>query len=157
MSQVPEGRPVEETELLSRCREAGLKATPQRLAIYRELWTRTDHPTPEDLFNAVRAAQPALSLATVYKTLDTLVGAGLVHEVEHTGDKKRYDANVSPHHHLVCTRCGRIEDFEDSKLSLAPKKSFTRGFIAERVRVQVLGSCARCAKLQGGKRKRRES
>ncbi len=149
----PEGRSVEEAELLSRCREAGLKATPQRLAIYRELWSRTDHPSPEAIFQAVRVSQPALSLATVYKTLDTLVEAGLVHEVEHTGERKRYDANVDPHHHLVCTRCGRITDFEDRSLSEVATQSFAPGFIAERVRVQVLGACAECASVSGEKRR----
>ena len=61
--------------MIERCREAGLNVTPQRIAIYRALLASEDHPTPEMLYRAVSRDMPSLSLATIYKTLDTLVDA----------------------------------------------------------------------------------
>jgi Fur family peroxide stress response transcriptional regulator len=133
---------------LSRCRERGMSATPQRIAIYRVLLESEDHPSPEMLYGRVRVQMPSLSLATVYKVLDALVGLGLVHEVAAISGTKRYDANMDKHHHLVCTQCGTIVDFYDRELdAVAPPRRAPKlgGFIAEAVSVQVLGVCARCA------------
>ena len=63
-------------ELVRRCRDAGLNVTPQRLAVYRALLESDDHPSPEQLYQRVRVAMPSLSLATIYKALDALRGAG---------------------------------------------------------------------------------
>jgi Fur family peroxide stress response transcriptional regulator len=132
--------------LAERCREAGLKATPQRLAIYGALVATAAHPSPEDLFKAIRPAMPSLSLATVYKTLDALERAGLVVQVAVVADTKRYDANLSPHHHLICTRCRGITDFADPALDEVPTPpaSLLGGFVRARVQVQVFGRCAAC-------------
>jgi Fur family transcriptional regulator, peroxide stress response regulator len=133
---------------LGRCRERGMSATPQRIAIYRVLLQAEDHPSPEMLYGRVRVQMPSLSLATVYKVLDALVELGLVHEVAAISGTKRYDANMDKHHHLVCTQCGTIVDFYDRELdAVAPPRRAPKlgGFIAEAVSVQVLGVCARCA------------
>jgi Fur family peroxide stress response transcriptional regulator len=129
-------------ELAARCREAGLKATPQRLAVWTALLKTTAHPGPDDVFRAVRAELPSVSLATVYKTLDSLEEAGLIDRVPARGPK-RYDANQAPHHHLVCKRCGAIRDFHDPALDLeAPS---VPGFVAQGVNVQITGVCDECA------------
>jgi Fur family peroxide stress response transcriptional regulator len=136
-------------DLVSRCRAAGMSVTPQRMAIYRALLEADDHPSPDSLYSRVRADLPSLSLATVYKVLEALVALGLVHEVANVSGIKRYDANIEQHHHLVCTHCGTIVDFYDLKLdALQPPRRASRvtGFVAEKVMVQVLGSCARCAR-----------
>lgn len=126
-----------------------MNVTPQRLAIYEALVRSEEHPTPEDLFKAVRKTMPSTSLATIYKTLEALEKLGLAHEVPQTGGSKRFDGNVGSHHHFVCTRCKRIEDFEDSRFdTLAPSKK-PRGFKARTVSVQVLGECERCVRGRG--------
>ena len=137
------------SDLVSRCRSAGLSVTPQRMAIYGALVESEDHPSPEMLYSRVRAQMPSLSLATIYKGLDTLVELGLVREVAAMSGIKRYDANLEQHHHLVCTQCGKIIDFYDRKLdAVAPTRRSHKlvGFIPETVSVQVMGACARCAR-----------
>ena len=73
MARPPRDRSVEHIEsFLNRCRAAGLAVTPQRLAIFRRLVATDRHPSAEELHAVVRREMPTLSLATVYKTLDTL-------------------------------------------------------------------------------------
>src|SRR5262245_21066885 len=133
-------------DLLRRCREAGMNVTPQRVAVYRALLESEDHPTPELLYRRVRPKMPSLSLATIYKCLDALAELGLAHRVPVAGDRKRYDANVERHHHLVCTRCHRVTDVYDERFdAIAPPRRLD-GFVAHAVSVQVTGLCAPCAR-----------
>ncbi len=131
--------------LKERCKQAGLAVTPQRLAIYQALYQSFDHPSPEALFDRVKPQMPSISLATIYKTLETLVNIGVASELPATGDTKRYDANMGRHHHLVCDACNAIEDFYDASLELAAPKS-KNGFIPRTVSVYVHGLCRRCSK-----------
>lgn len=134
------------TEFMDRCREAGMNLTPQRLTIYRALLEAKDHPSPEALFEQVRPGMPTLSLATIYKTLDTLAEMGLVSELPATGDARRYDANMQPHHHLVCTGCGKVTDYHDRALArIAPPKGLP-GFRAHQVSVHIRGLCDDCVR-----------
>lgn len=133
-------------ELMRRCRDEGMNVTPQRAAIYRGLLESEDHPSPEVLYRRVHRRLPSLSLATVYKALDTLVALGLVREVDVAGDAKRYDANLDRHHHLICTGCRKVTDFCDEGLdAAAPSKRFS-DFVARTVSVQVFGLCNACAR-----------
>lgn len=133
-------------ELMRRCRDERMNVTPQRAAIYRALLESEDHPSPEVLYRRVHRRLPSLSLATVYKALDTLVALGLVREVDVAGDAKRYDANLDRHHHLICTGCRKVTDFCDEGLdAAAPSKRFS-DFVARTVSVQVFGLCNACAR-----------
>jgi Fur family peroxide stress response transcriptional regulator len=136
-------------EAIERFRERGLKPTPQRLAIYRALVRLKDHPSPEGLYKAVRSSLPALSLGTIYKALDALEAAGLVEQVSRIGDTKRYDANLDPHHHLVCTKCRSVIDVmlpADAIPAATPSviNAGQRGFKVTGVHVQFLGICQDC-------------
>jgi Fur family transcriptional regulator, peroxide stress response regulator len=93
------------------CREAGLKVTPQRLEIYRELSGTSEHPSVDVIFQKVRDRMPTISLDTVYRTLSTLEEIGAIIRVEAFDDKAHFDADTSPHHHFVCRDCGAIKDF----------------------------------------------
>ena len=95
--------PTDDESLMRACREHGLRATPQRIAILRALRRHHGHPSPEGLFEEAKLELASLSLATVYKTLDALEQSGVVEEVTLRADSKRYDGNLTPHHHLVCT------------------------------------------------------
>src|SRR5262249_5877219 len=68
------------------------------------------HPTAEEVFQAVRRDIPNLSLATVYKTLDTLVASGLVAKLSDAAGTARYDARREDHYHLRCLRTGLVRD-----------------------------------------------
>lgn len=143
-------KPPDPETLAERCRKAGLKATPQRLAVYRALLEAHDHPSPEAVFRAVQRELPSISLATIYKTLDSLEAAGLVSEVSHLSETKRYDANQTPHHHLVCQRCKKVVDHNDPALDGLLPRSSLPGFTALEVRIQIVGICDACRTSPSG-------
>jgi Fur family transcriptional regulator, peroxide stress response regulator len=91
---------------------AGLRCTPQRLAVYDELSQVPHHPTAEDVYEAVRARVPRISLATVYKALEALVAVGVASKLTpecHTASA-RYDARRDLHYHFRCLRTGTVHD-----------------------------------------------
>ncbi|MEM9373197.1 MAG: Fur family transcriptional regulator [Planctomycetota bacterium] len=92
-------------------RDHGVRCTRQREIVYASLASTDTHPTVEDLLLRVRAADPGISQATVYNTLDTLVSCGLAHRIpsRSAGGPCRYDADVSPHVHLTLPD-GRVID-----------------------------------------------
>ncbi len=131
--------------MMARCRDAGLNVTPQRTAVYRALLESEEHPTPELLFERVKRDMPAVSLATIYKALEALQSLGLVRAVPFVGDKRRFDANDSPHHHLVCERCGSIRDYYDHGFDALVPGHRVRGFTAHSISVNITGICSKCS------------
>jgi Fe2+ or Zn2+ uptake regulation protein len=148
-SPAPSAAPLPEARshaaaLAEACRAGGLKATPQRIAILRVLRAAHDHPSAEQVCARVRESQPGVSLGTVYKALEALEQCGLISEVARVAECKRYDANLAPHHHLVCTDCGAIADHHDDALTPSLPASLP-GFTAASVQVQIFGRCASCS------------
>jgi len=94
-----------------RCRESGLKLTPQRSAIYKALINTDMHPTAEDIYREVRKEMPAISLDTVNRTLLTLAEIGAAFVVEGTGQPRRFDGGLEDHQHFLCIKCGKVIDF----------------------------------------------
>jgi Fur family peroxide stress response transcriptional regulator len=93
---------------------AGWRCTPQRLAVYDQLCRADHHPTAEEVFKGVRGSIPNISLATVYKALETLVDCGLATRLT-AGDASasapaRYDGRGDHHYHLRCLRSGSVRD-----------------------------------------------
>ena len=135
--------------LQAAARKAGVKLTHQRLEIFRELAATEEHPDAESLFRAVQRRMPTVSLDTVYRTLWMLHGLGLVTTLVPQRDGVRFDANLQPHHHYVCVRCGLVRDFESADLNRLPLPEAVKqlGSIAD-AHVEVRGLCARCLKQQ---------
>lgn len=139
-------RTVTLDQIESRCREAGLTLTHQRLVIYQELLAMEEHPSPEAVFERVKPKLPSLSLATVYNNIRAFVEHGLLREVSVHHGSLRLESNLEEHHHLVCTRCKAIEDLHEEDFEpIRLKKSLPRGFEVHRFSVEVLGLCRRCA------------
>lgn len=92
-------------------KEKKLKLTPQRLAVYNYLMNTTAHPSADAIYTDIHVQYPTMSLATVYKALKTLVEVGLVQEINVGEGNFRYDGNSSPHPHLQCLKCGKVDDF----------------------------------------------
>ena len=140
------------------CRESGLRVTPQRMAVYREVVRSEEHPDVETVANRVRREMPTLSLDTVYRALSVLEEAGLVSRVETLSGPARYDANTEPHHHYVCTRCGLVRDFRSDELDdFSPPREVIPWGTVDSVRVQVRGTCTRCKAAGMGRRSRSDS
>ena len=92
--------------------DAGLRCTPQRLAVYDILIQSAHHPTAEDVFQAVRSTIPRISLATVYKSLEALVAVGVATKLTAGigATRSRYDARRDMHYHFRCLRTGTVHD-----------------------------------------------
>lgn len=105
---------MEATKLL---KAHDLKATPQRLCVL-EILAKHEHPSIDELYTQIKAQNPSISLATVYKNLATLAAQGLVVEVNAPNRKTCYDIYETPHMHIVCEKCGAIEDLDFSQLDL---------------------------------------
>lgn len=94
-----------------RCRENGLKITPQRVAVYKALIGTDTHPTAEEVHRMVTLDIHNISLDTVNRTLLTLAEIGAAFQVEGTGQPRRFDGGMEDHQHFRCIKCGKIVDF----------------------------------------------
>jgi Fur family transcriptional regulator, peroxide stress response regulator len=136
-------------DIRSRLSKNNLKVTYQRIVIYEALM-KLDHPTAEDIFNYTREKYPGISLATVYKTLDTFEHNGLVIKVQASGEKYRYDANTDSHNHIYCRQTGKIMDYKDDELEdliyeHLRKKNIDKNFTIDNIQLHITG------KLNGSK------
>ena len=143
-------------ELLEKlCREAGIPCTIQRRALLETVLDRDDHPSANQVFEAVRARNPQISRATVHRNLETLSQMGVITKTCHTGGVARYDARVDIHHHLICLRCNSIVDIDDENLSsLTIPDTSAFGFEVSDFRVQLRGTCRNCRKKISKQRNR---
>lgn len=140
--------------MLRDLKQAGLKLTPQRIAIVRLFAGDDSHPTAQDLYERLRPEFPTMSFATVYNTLDALARAGLAGIVRlpgKRGDAARFDPNTSAHHHAVCDGCGAVLDIAAGTLEPTPgavkkMKRAAPGFTVRAVERIYRGLCAKCAR-----------
>ena len=124
-------------------RTAGYRITGQRKAILDYLVSTLEHPGAYKIFEEVKKVQPGLSLATVYNTLQVLTTNGLIKMLTFKEDN-RYEANLSFHINLLCTSCGRIQDFEAGR-HMSPEEVRERiGFEVMTYRMEYHGLCSEC-------------
>jgi len=137
-------------ELRTALESAGSRFTQQRAAVYGYLSQVTNHPTAEEVFRAVRRQIPRISLATVYKALEALVGSGLARKYAYGDDAARYDCRVEEHLHLRDVETGELRDLPaDYDPALLEKldpaliqRLEQRGFEVTGYRLEVLGRFA---------------
>jgi Fur family transcriptional regulator, peroxide stress response regulator len=134
-----------------RIRGAGLKLTPQRLAVLDYLQRAAGHPTAEQIGAGLNRGRSRAARATVYNALRALRDAGLVSEVRLDGATARYDVNLTPHHHFICRRCGRIDDVSAESIGPRPAYQVGEGYAVEGYEIVLRGLCAACAR-RGEKR-----
>jgi Fur family transcriptional regulator, peroxide stress response regulator len=127
----------------SRLSGAGLKITPQRIAVLEAIISLKNHPTAENIAEYIKANHPNIATGTVYKTLETFVEKGLAKKVKTDRDIMRYDACIDHHHHLYCAKTDRIEDFQDNELQMVLESWFEKhkipGFNIEDIKLQIIG------------------
>ncbi len=106
-------------EIVNLFKQKGIKATPQRTAVYKFLVENRIHPDVETVYNSVVKEHPSFSKTTVYNCLQALTDCGLLIPVKIDNEKIRYDADTSFHGHFKCDCCGKIYDFKcfDEKVS----------------------------------------
>lgn len=138
--------PEELEQVLRDALEAnGQRYTEQRAAVYRCLRDTSSHPTADDVFTSVRVDIPDISLATVYKSLEALVGCGLARKLTYGDGSARYDGRTDPHHHARCLACGRVLDvpgrLDDGLLE---RLGHVPEFEVEGYRLELVGLCRGC-------------
>ena len=138
------------------CRRRGIPVTVQRRVIFSALIEREDHPTVDQVFAEVKARIPGVSRTTVYRTLETLANLGLARRTNHFAASARFDGNMEQHHHLVCTLCGKVIDFQDPSLTIANLPDTRRsGFTLLDYSVYFEGFCSDCKRPANAARPRK--
>ena len=156
MSPDQKRRRVERFE--SAHRESGLPVTLQRRAVFAAILERVDHPTADQVYEAVRARLPQISRMTVYRILATFVWLGLISKTCHLGSTARFDPKIHQHHHLVCLDCGGIIDLEEERLNRIQWPDVRRhGFEITDYHIHFRGRCARCREKSEPSRSRRQA
>ncbi len=134
---------------VERCREHGLKVTPQRLAVYKALLQLPVHPSADAVYKRVSTDNPTISFDTVNRTLLTFADIGVVETVESHSGVRRYETDIAPHHHLHCVKCGEIIDFCDSDLDAVKVPArIAQEYQVFGKRVVIRGICPKCAKKE---------
>jgi len=128
-----------------KCRQAGLKITPQRLAVYRALILSDEHPSADMVYRQLRRDFPSISLDTVNRTLLTLTQIGVAFVVEGSGRVRRYDGNLENHQHFRCVNCGKVIDFHCEQFDDIPiPDDIGEKFVVLRKTVYLEGLCQSC-------------
>lgn len=124
---------------------AGIKRSRQRDAILKELKSRRDHPTAEDLYLSLKKDIPNLSLGTVYRNLSLLEKEGEILKISDDG-ADRYDGTVASHFHFSCLRCGKISDvfLPQNTLPLTDDAINSIHGTVEKYSLTIFGICSEC-------------
>lgn len=121
--------------------------TRQRRVILDELRKVTSHPTADELYRKVRRRLPRISLGTVYRNLEVLSGSGSILKLDLAGRQRRFDGDLSPHYHVRCVQCGRVEDVVAApQTGLENSPTDAKGYRIIGHRLEFTGICPRCQK-----------
>ena len=141
-------------------RGGGYRITMPRQVILQVLAESKKHLSAEDIFLRVHQIYPNIGLTTIYRTLELLVKMGLVVKFDFGDGRARYelrsgDGGATHHHHLICTNCGRVIDYDefvDEEIELVKKteKELARkyGFEIKNHTIQFYGLCKKCNKVK---------
>ena len=118
----------------ARCEALGLRMTDQRKIVAQVLQNANDHPDVEDLYSRASLLDPAISIATVYRTVKLFEEAGILEKLEFGDGRARYeDAERDHHDHLIDLQTGEVIEFVDKEIEVLQEK------IARRLKFKLLG------------------
>jgi Fur family peroxide stress response transcriptional regulator len=140
---------MDDQELIDIFRENGLKVTTQRLAIYKFIISRTDHPSADQIYQALTTDYPTISLGTIYKTLGLLEELGLIQKLRFNDSSIRFDPDMELHINMVCSKCGKIYDYKAENV----KKMWDNiisdlGFKPKGQRIDIYYECEDCKEIE---------
>ncbi|MCY0879460.1 MAG: transcriptional repressor [Firmicutes bacterium] len=134
-----------------RLEEGAKRLTPQRELIIKLFLERPgQHLSAEEVHQLVKQEFRDIGLATVYRTLELLTKLDILHQIHFNDGRARYEINretadVHRHHHLVCLRCGRVEEFQEDLLeALEARLLRERGFRVMDHELKFFGVCHQC-------------
>ena len=120
------------------------RVTRQRTIILEELRKVSTHPTADEVYTMVRQRLPRVSLGTIYRNLELLAEQGVILKIESAGNSKRFDANVRPHQHIRCQKCGRMADITPPVPIPDMRHIILPGFAITAARLELDGLCDAC-------------
>ena len=126
-----------------------LKFTTQRALIFDVFWGVNDHVSPEELYGLVKAKDPSIGQATVYRTLKLLSDSKIAREVDFGDGVTRYEPyfGQSHHDHLICKECGKSVEVVDERIEKLQEELAARhGFIMSGHSMYLYGLCRECSK-----------
>ena len=122
------------------------KRSKQRERILELLRSTGSHPTADWIYQQMKREFADLSMGTVYRNLNILIEQGLIKKIDFGSTFDRFDANIGPHYHFVCERCGSISDLAlPIDAGLNERVNQNTPFRASRHRIEFYGVCDRCA------------
>lgn len=140
--------------LLSRyMTERGLKHTRQRSLIVETFFRGGGHLSVDEILNTVQRQDARVSVATVYRTMKLLAECGLAQPRDFGDGSTRYEpaAGRGHHDHLICTRCGRIIEFENHRIEELQRTVARRhGFMVTSHKLELYGLCSTCQAGRAG-------
>ena len=133
-----------------------LRKTPERYAILDKIYATSEHFDVDLLYEMMSESEYRVSRATVYNTIDLLVDAGLVRKHQFGNHPAQYEKsyNMVNHHHLICTRCGKIREVKDPKV--LTQKKFAR-FTSAYYALYVYGICSSCTQAERKKLRKKNN
>ncbi|MGN1051148.1 MAG: transcriptional repressor [Acutalibacteraceae bacterium] len=116
----------------------------KRDIIYNAFVNTNEHPSAKTVYEKLKPNYPDLSLGTVYRNISVFKSEGKLNTVCTIDGEERLDGNISPHMHLICKACGKIEDVPLSKLCAEENYPQEHGFKVENVNLAFFGKCKDC-------------
>ena len=135
-----------DAQLGAALRARGHRVTTPRLLVHRHVRRSAGHLTAERVHGELAPSLPSLSPATIYATLALLDELGFLRRLSTPGGTTIFDPRTDPHHHVICRRCGRMEDV-DAVVDASPAEAAAAaaGFTVDHGELQLSGLCAACA------------
>ena len=135
-----------QSTILENLRKSGHRVTPQRVMILEIMQNHQGHISAEEVYQAVYLAHPYINRSTIYRTLEMLTKEGLLTVTDLGKGPVSYEVNTGePHHHLVCEKCGRIEEFDHALLEPLQKALLRQyKFQARLDHMAIFGLCSKC-------------
>ena len=132
-----------------------LRMTNQREIILRELQKSKQHLTADELYDIVRKVMPRISLATVYRNLEILSGAGVIGKLEMSGRQKRFDFDPSDHDHIYCAVCHRVDNLNIERTGdIVGDNEAVEGYVVTGYRLEIIGICKTCQNKRNAEEKK---
>ena len=133
-------------DIASRLSQKGYRMTPQRLMILEAIEEASGHVSAEEIYQDIKKRYPGLNISTVYRTLELLKETGLVTETDMGDGRVRFHSmGHEHHHHLVCSKCGKVIDLDEETLApLTSVLSEKYGFRADLKHLAIFGRCKEC-------------
>lgn len=120
------------------------KVTPQRLALVEEL-DKKGHADIDELYESIKRTFPSISLATLYKNINQMLQSTLIKELTISGLKNKYELNKPEHAHMICKRCGKIEDITVDDTSLRKNVENISRYTVTESSLHFIGICPGCS------------